>query len=154
MISFSASVGNEARWIASSSCTISSRLFTTANVSGWVTRASSLAGGIGSESSPPPLREHAVEPPHPHLRHRRQEQLGVRVIGRREHGGDRLFGVVLTHHPGPPLPMQGGTTFTFVTDDIESALDQAMRAAGGKDVVLAGGASTAQQYLAARLIDE
>jgi len=50
--------------------------------------------------------------------------------------------------------MQGGTTFTFVTDDIESALDQAMRAAGGKDVVLAGGASTAQQYLAARLIDE
>ena len=37
--------------------------------------------------------------------------------------------------------MQGGTTFTFVTDDIESALDQAMRAAGGKDVVLAGGAS-------------
>jgi dihydrofolate reductase len=61
---------------------------------------------------------------------------------------------VLTHHPRRPLPMQGGTTFTFVTDGIESALEQAMEAARSKDVVLAGGASIAQQYLGARLIDE
>jgi len=61
---------------------------------------------------------------------------------------------VLTHHPRPPLQMQGGTTFTFVTDGIESALRQAMDAAGGKDVTLAGGAKAAQQYLAAGLVDE
>jgi len=61
---------------------------------------------------------------------------------------------VLTHHAREPLPMRGGTTFTFVTDGIESALEKARRAAGGKDIVLAGGASVAQQYLAARLIDE
>jgi dihydrofolate reductase len=61
---------------------------------------------------------------------------------------------VLTHHPRPPLPMQGGTTFDFVTDGIESALEQAFEAAGGKDVVLGGGASTIQQHLRAGLIDE
>lgn len=61
---------------------------------------------------------------------------------------------VLTHHAREPLVMQGGTTFTFVTDGIESALEQAMDAAGGKDVSLGGGAQTAQQYLAAGLIDE
>jgi dihydrofolate reductase len=61
---------------------------------------------------------------------------------------------VLTHHAREPLPMQGGTTFTFVTDGIESALDQARAAAGGKDVAVAGGASAAQQYLAAGLLDE
>jgi dihydrofolate reductase len=61
---------------------------------------------------------------------------------------------VLTHHPREPLAMQGGTTFTFVTDSIESALKQANKAAGGKDVMLGGGAKVAQQYLAAGLIDE
>ena len=61
---------------------------------------------------------------------------------------------VLTHHPRSPLAMRGGTTFAFVTDGIESALEQAKGAAGGKDVLLAGGASVAQQYLAARLVDE
>jgi len=61
---------------------------------------------------------------------------------------------VLTHHPREPLVMQGGTTFFFVTDGIESALKQARDAAGGKDVALGGGASVAQQYLAARLMDE
>lgn len=61
---------------------------------------------------------------------------------------------VLTHHPRDPLVLEGGTTFTFVTDGIESALAQARRAAGGKDVGLGGGAKTAQQYLAAGLIDE
>ncbi len=50
--------------------------------------------------------------------------------------------------------MQGGTTFHFVTDGIESALEQAREAAGGKDIMLWGGAHVAQQYLAAGLLDE
>ena len=61
---------------------------------------------------------------------------------------------VLTHHRRPPLVLEGGTTFTFVTDGIESALAQARRAAGGKDVALGGGAHSAQQYLTAGLVDE
>jgi dihydrofolate reductase len=61
---------------------------------------------------------------------------------------------VLTHHEREPLEKEGGTTFTFVTDGIESALEQAKAAAGGKDVSLGGGADVAQQYLAAGLIDE
>jgi dihydrofolate reductase len=60
---------------------------------------------------------------------------------------------VLTHHARPPLTLQGGTTFTFVTDGIESALAQARAAAGGQDVVLAGGAGAARQYLTAGLVD-
>jgi dihydrofolate reductase len=61
---------------------------------------------------------------------------------------------VLTHHRREPLTLEGGTTFTFVTDGIESALDQARAAAGGQDVTLAGGANVAQQYLNAGLVDE
>ncbi len=61
---------------------------------------------------------------------------------------------VLTHHPRPMLPMRGGTTFTFVTDGIESALAQARKAAGEGDIAIAGGAHTVNQYLAAGLIDE
>jgi len=61
---------------------------------------------------------------------------------------------VLTHHERAPLELEGGTTFTFVTNGIEAALEQARRAAGGKDVSLAGGASAAQQYLTAGLVDE
>ena len=61
---------------------------------------------------------------------------------------------VLTHHARAPLPLEGGTSFTFVTDGIASALEQARRAAAGKDVALAGGAKAAQQYLAAGLVDE
>jgi dihydrofolate reductase len=61
---------------------------------------------------------------------------------------------VLTHHPRAPLEMDGGTTFTFVTDGIEAALAQAREVAGGKDVAIAGGAQTVNQYLAAGLIDE
>jgi dihydrofolate reductase len=61
---------------------------------------------------------------------------------------------VLTHHKREPLVLEGGTTFTFVTDGIEAALEQARKAARGKDVSLAGGASAAQQYLAAGLVDE
>ncbi len=61
---------------------------------------------------------------------------------------------VLTHHARPPLALEGGTTFSFVTDGPEAALAQARRATGGRDVSLAGGASTAQQYLRAGLVDE
>ncbi len=61
---------------------------------------------------------------------------------------------VLTHHAREPLVMEGGTSFTFVTDGIEAALEQARAAAGDKDVALAGGASVAQQYLKAGLLEE
>lgn len=61
---------------------------------------------------------------------------------------------VLTHHGREPLVKDGGTTFTFVTDGIDSALAQAEAAAGGKDVALAGGADVAQQFLRAGLVDE
>jgi dihydrofolate reductase len=61
---------------------------------------------------------------------------------------------VLTHHPRDPISMEGGTTFNFVTDGIESALSQAFAAAGGLDVRLGGGAATIQQYLKAGLVDE
>jgi dihydrofolate reductase len=65
---------------------------------------------------------------------------------------DAVF--VLTHHAHDPIEMEGGTTFHFVTDGIESALEQAVAAAGGKDIRLGGGASTVRQYLAAGLVDE
>ena len=61
---------------------------------------------------------------------------------------------VLTHHPRAPLAMKGGTTFHFVTDGIHAALDQAMAAAGGRDVRLGGGVATIREYLRAGLIDE
>jgi dihydrofolate reductase len=61
---------------------------------------------------------------------------------------------VLTHHARNPLTMRGGTTFTFVTEGIESALEQARSAAGEKDVAIAGGAHTVQQYLRSGMLDE
>jgi len=61
---------------------------------------------------------------------------------------------VLTHHPRPPEEMDGGTTFVFVTDGIGSALEQARRAAGDRDVQISGGAGVIRQYLAAGLVDE
>lgn len=99
--------------------------------------------------------------------------IGASIIGRNMFGGgpgawgepawDGWWGenppfhrpvFVLTHHAREPLVLQGGTTFHFVTDGIESALAQAFDAAAGGDVGLEGGASVAQQYLAAGLIDE
>jgi dihydrofolate reductase len=101
------------------------------------------------------------------------ENVGATIMGRKMFGGgpgpwgedpwegwwgdDPPFHApvfVLTHHEREPLAKDGGTTFTFVTDGIESALEQAKEAAGGKDVSLGGGADAAQQYLAAGLIDE
>ena len=61
---------------------------------------------------------------------------------------------VVTHHARAPLPKEGGTTFTFVTDGVESALAQAREAAGDKDVSIAGGANVIQQVLAAGQLDE
>jgi dihydrofolate reductase len=61
---------------------------------------------------------------------------------------------VLTHHSREPVGMAGGTTYHFVTDGIEFALEPAREAAGGKDVMLLGGAQVINQYLAAGLLDE
>jgi dihydrofolate reductase len=100
------------------------------------------------------------------------ENVGAVIMGRNMFGGgpgpwdeswrgwwgeDPPFHVpafVLTHHEREPLEMEGGTTFHFVADGIESALARAREAAGGKDVWLGGGAGAAQQYLAAGLVDE
>jgi dihydrofolate reductase len=72
-------------------------------------------------------------------------------------GGDPPFHApvfVLTHHPREPQPMEGGTTYHFVTDGIASALARAREAAGDAGVTVLGGATTLNQYLAAGLIDE
>ena len=98
--------------------------------------------------------------------------IGATVMGRNMFGGTGPWGddpwngwwgdnppyhhpvFVLTHHPREPLVCEGGTTFTFVTNGIASALDQAKAAAAGKDVLLAGGALAARQYLEADLVDK
>jgi len=72
-------------------------------------------------------------------------------------GDDPPFRVpvfILTHHAREPVTKQGGTTFTFVTDGIEAALEQARAAAGDRDVLVAGGADAIQQSLRAGLLDE
>lgn len=123
-------------------------------------RAHNLQGGDVNESTAVMEREIA--------------NIGATIMGRNMFGGGRgpwntkepwtgwwgknppfhhpVF--VLTHHPREPLTMEGGTTFTFVTDGIESALEQARRGAGGKDVALAGGAQAGREYLNAGLVDE
>jgi dihydrofolate reductase len=100
------------------------------------------------------------------------QNLGATVMGRNMFGGEGPWGdqpwdgwwgddppfhmpvFIVTHHAREPVTKEGGTTFTFVTDGIESALDQARAAAGTKDVLVAGGASVVQQYLEAGLLDE
>jgi len=119
-----------------------------------------LEGGTVNESTP--VIEEAIK------------GLGATIMGRNMFGGhpgpwsaDRPWNgwwgtnppfhqpvFVLTHHLREPLKLEGGTTFTFVTNGIQSALEQAVRAAGGQDVAIAGGAKAAQQYLAAGLVDE
>jgi dihydrofolate reductase len=72
-------------------------------------------------------------------------------------GDDPPFGVpvfVLTHHEREPVEKQGGTTYRFVTDGIESALEQAREAAGDRRIEIAGGANVIQQYLKAGLVDD
>jgi dihydrofolate reductase len=104
---------------------------------------------------------------------RRNANIGAVVMGRNMFGGgpgpwdehpwrgfwgeDPPFHApvfVVTHHAREPLEMQGGTTYNFVTDGIEAALEQAKDAAADKDVSLAGGAKVVQQYLSAGLLDE
>jgi dihydrofolate reductase len=89
--------------------------------------------------------------------------VGALVLGRRMFDNAKGWGdeppfhapvFVLTHEAREPLAKEGGTTFTFVNDGIESALEQARAAAGDKDVSVAGGAETIQQYLEAGLLDE
>jgi dihydrofolate reductase len=84
--------------------------------------------------------------------------LGKRMFDHAQGWGDNppfhVPVVVLTHHAQEPLAKQGGTTFTFVTDSVESALRQARAVAGDKDVSVAGGASVIQQFITARLLDE
>jgi dihydrofolate reductase len=100
------------------------------------------------------------------------ENLGPTVMGRNMFGGEGSWGddpwdgwwgddppfhmpvFIVTHHAREPVIKEGGTTFTFVTDGIESALEEAQAAAAGKDVALGGGANVAQQYVKAGLIDE
>jgi dihydrofolate reductase len=116
-----------------------------------------------------------AEPPHPadaELRRHVFDGVGAYVMGRRMFGGGEgpwdeawhgwwgedppyhrpVF--VLTHHPREPLPMQGGTTFHFVTQGLDAALAQAREAAGDGDVHVSGGAQTVQQVLAAGRLDE
>src|SRR2546427_3823424 len=66
----------------------------------------------------------------------------------------RMPVIVVTHERREPLPMQGGTTYTFVTDGIEAALELARTAAGDKNVGIWGGANIMRQYLKAGLLDE
>ena len=89
--------------------------------------------------------------------------VGAVVLGRRMFDNAKGWGdeppfhvpvFVLTHEAREKLVKEGGTTFAFVTDGIESALEQAKAAAGDKDISIAGGASTVQQYLNAGLLDE
>lgn len=61
---------------------------------------------------------------------------------------------VLTHHRRPPLEMEGGTVFHFITEGIHAALERAQAAADGKDIRLLGGVATIRQYLQARLVDQ
>ena len=74
------------------------------------------------------------------------QNIGAWILGR------NMF--VLTHHPRPPLVMEGGTTFHFVTEGIGVALERAREAAAGRDVRVGGGVSVIRQYLRQRLIDE
>ena len=103
-----------------------------------------------------------------------RERVGAEIMGRRMFSGgegpweddpnaDAWWGdnppfhhpvFILTHHPRETVVKEGGTTFYFVNDGIESALEQGRAAAEDQDVVLGGGASVAQQYLRAGLLDE
>jgi dihydrofolate reductase len=79
---------------------------------------------------------------------------GVSGDGLREHDPHHVPVFVLTHQARASIPLEGGTTFHFVTDGIEAALERATQAAHGKDVRLGGGANTIRQYLTAGLIDK
>jgi dihydrofolate reductase len=131
---------------------------------GWVIRLEAWRAAHGMEGGEVSPSSTIVE--------EAQANVGATIMGRNMFGGrgpwdehpwDGWWGedppfhtpvFVLTHHPREPLQMQGDTTFHFVTDGIEAALERAKEAAGGKDVSLGGGANAVQQYLRAGLVDE
>jgi dihydrofolate reductase len=116
-------------------------------------------------------REGGETGPDDELLRERQARFGAEIMGRNKFGGgpgpwdeswqgwwgdDPPFGFpvfVVTHHERKPLTLSD-TTFNFVTDGIESALDQARAAAGDRDVLIGGGAQLCNQYIAAGLVDE
>jgi dihydrofolate reductase len=113
-------------------------------------RAHGMEGGEGGQDSD--IMEEAIE------------NVGAVVMGRRmfDHGeepwGDeppfRVPVFVLAHRPRDPLEKKGGTTFTFVTDGVESAVARAREAAGDRNVSVAGGAQAIQQVMEGGLLDE
>lgn len=119
------------------------------NASAWRERQG-IAGGARDVNSDV-VREHF-------------EAAGAYVMGRRmADGGEVPWGeeppfrapvFVVTHRPRATLERKGGTSFTYVTDGVESAVARAKAAAGGKDVAVAGGGSLVRQVLAAGLLDE
>ena len=131
----------------------------------WITRLASWRARHGQEGGETGPANDLVE--------RLVGSIGAYVMGRRMFSGgagaweddpnaDGWWGdeppfrapvFVLTHHEREPLVKQGGTSFTFVTDGIESALEQAKAAAGERDVQLSGGADVVQQYIRAGLVD-
>jgi len=131
----------------------------------WITRLASWRARHGQEGGETGPANDLVE--------RLMGSIGAYIMGRRMFSGgagvweddpnaDGWWGdeppfrapvFVLTHHEREPLVKQGGTTFTFVTDGIESALEQAKAAAGERDVQLSGGADVVQQYIRAGLVD-
>ena len=132
----------------------------------WVFAAASWREAHGKEGGERNVDDEVVRE---HL-----ERIGATIMGRRMFSGgegpweddpnaDAWWGdeppfhhpvFVLTHHAREPVEKQGGTTFTFVTDGIEAAFEQAQAAAGGKDVAIGGGAEAGRQYLKAGLVDE
>jgi dihydrofolate reductase len=131
----------------------------------WVTRLASWRSRHGLEGG--------ASGPDDDLVQELSSSIGANVMGRRMFSGgegpwehdtnaDGWWGeeppfhgpvFVLTHHPRETVSKQGGTTYTFVTDGIESAIEQARAAAGDQDVLISGGADVAQQGLAAGLVD-
>jgi dihydrofolate reductase len=136
------------------------------NLHGWVTQLAAWRGQHGLEGGKVDQSTKVME--------EETANIGATIMGRNMFGGhpgpwddgrpwNGWWGdnppfhhpvFVLTHHPRPPLALQGGTTFTFITDGIEAALERALSSAKGRDVALAGGADVANQYLAAGLVDE
>jgi dihydrofolate reductase len=132
----------------------------------WMTRTRTFHREIGEEGGETGLADD--------LTARGFENVGAWILGRNMFGpirgewpaGDEWKGwwgdeppyhcdvFVLTHHARAPIPMQGGTTFHFVTDGIGGALERAIAAAGGRDVRIGGGVATVREYLRERLVDE
>jgi dihydrofolate reductase len=125
-------------------------------VTRWVVRAMAWRDRLGFEGGETDVSSEIVEETF--------AAAGAYVMGRRmADGGEVPWGeeppfrapvFVVTHRERERLERKGGTSFTYVTDGLESAIEQAKAAAGGKDVALAGGGSLVRQALAAGLLDQ